>query len=130
MAATWPSLPLFECVTFVPLTTHLTGTSRARLLCLEMSTTAHTMSPPPDRFGSKADSHVYRIETCHRFWRDRRLGAASHAARTSPESSAEKDSLTNKLLIDSIASWNGADDPADLETTTTYYERQVVSSRT
>ena len=74
---------------------------------------------------AKADSHVHRIKTCHRLWRDSLLGAASNAARTSRETAAEKASLTNEQLVDSIAGWDGTDDTAYLEATTSYYERHI-----
>lgn len=125
MAALWPTLPLFLSVSVVPPATHLAGTSRARFLCLEYSIATHSMSPPPNHPSSKADSHVHRIKTCHRLWRDSRLGAASHAARNSRESALEKASLTNEQLIDSIASWDGTDHPAHPEATTSYHKRSV-----
>jgi hypothetical protein len=80
------------------------------------------MPPPPDQPGSKADSHVHRIKTCHRLWRDSWLGSASDAAGTSSESTTEKATHTNKQFLDSIARWNGTDNPAHLEATTPYYE--------
>jgi hypothetical protein len=83
------------------------------------------MSPPPDRLGSKADSHVHRIKTCHRLWRDSWLGVASYAARTSWESAAKEASPTNEQLVDSVASWNGTDHPAYLEATAPHHERHI-----
>lgn len=124
MALTWPSSALFEAGSHCcnPPQIWLEHVEE-RFLCLELfnTTRSNVMTPPPTQPHCKLSSHVYRIEACHRLQRDRWLGVASYATRTSPQSSSPTTTDPQGQFVDSVAQGNGTNHPPKSSGTTTLY---------